>query len=422
MESGSFRTGVPEHTAAKTFVAVAGPSLISLVPMAVAPALPAMAQHFAQGGDGALFAQMVMAVPAVMIIAAASLSGFLAERVGRRTVLLSALLLYTLAGLACLIVPDSFTLVAARLVLGFAAGAIMTSSLSLVADFPAGPQRDRVLGFASAGAAFMAVVALTLGGVLVEAFGWRGPFALYALSLPVFAVALRAVQSPARPAGDMHVGRRRVLPLLWPVYLLTLLLTIGLFMPGIQGPFLLQAEGVTSATTQGLILASYSLTAAIVAACYGRIAGVIGMRGRIAAAAIGLGLGGIAMALLHGGALTLALGCIVTGAGAGLVEPVTVSLVLQRAPAALQTRAIGLLLSAVFLGQFLNPLVVDPFLNPLVVDPLRSAMGIHGAFVAVGIVFVALASVAMLGGLGRLANPRGAEAAGVSSQSKREAF
>ena len=396
MTSGSTRTDVSEHTAAKTFVAVAGPSLISLVPMAVAPALPAMAERFAHGGDGALFAQMVMAVPALMIIVAASLSGFLAERMGRRTVLLSALLLYALAGLACLFVPDSRTLIAARLVLGFAAGAIMTSSLSLVADFPPGPVRDRVLGFASAGAAFMAVLALTLGGVLVEAFGWRGPFILYALSLPILAVAVHAVQSQVRSPSDPKAGRRRVLPLLWPVYLLTLVLTVGLFMPGIQGPFLLQVEGITNAATQGMILASYSLTAAVVAACYGRIAGMLSMRARIAVAALGLGLGGMAMALLHGGPLTLALGCAITGAGAGLVEPVTVSLVLQRAPVALQTRAIGLLLSAVFLGQFLNPLVVNP---------LRSSLGIHGAFIAVGVVFLALSALALLGGLGRLANP-----------------
>ncbi len=395
MSSGSIRTDASEYTAAKTFVAVAGPSLISLVPMAVAPALPAMAQHFAQGSDGALFAQMVMAVPAIMIIVAASLSGFLAERLGRRTVLLTALALYALSGLACLVVPDARSLIVARLVLGFAAGAIMTSSLSLVADFPEGPLRDRVLGFASGSAAFMAVVALTLGGVLVEAFGWRGPFVLYALALPIFAVAVRAVRSQVHPPTDRQEGQRRVLPLLWPVYLLALVLTIGLFMPGIQGPFLLQAEGVTNAATQGMILASYSLTAAVVASCYGRVAGVLGMRGRIAAAALGLGLGGVAMAALQGGALTLALGCIVTGAGAGLVEPVTVSLVLQRAPVALQARAIGLLLSAVFLGQFLNPLVVDP---------LRSGLGIHGAFIAVGAVFLALSVLVLLGGFGRLAN------------------
>ena len=171
------------HTAGKTFVAVAGPALISLVPMAVAPALPSMAAHFAGGGDGAFFAQMVMAVPALMIIVSSALSGFLAERLGRRSVLLAALLLYALSGLACAVIPSAAGLIGARLVLGFAAGMVMTCSMSLVADFPAGPARDRVLGYASASAAFMAVVALTLGGLLVEALGWRGPFALYALAL-----------------------------------------------------------------------------------------------------------------------------------------------------------------------------------------------------------------------------------------------
>jgi MFS family permease len=391
-----------------TFVAVTGPSLIALVPMAVAPALPAMAEQFAQGDDGAFFAQLVMAVPAIMIILAAALSGFLAERLGRRVVLLSALLLYAVAGLACLWAADTTTLVAARLLLGFAAGAVMTGSLSMVADFPSGPVRDRVLGFASAGAAVMAVVALTAGGLLVERFGWRGPFVLYALSLPVLAVAVRALHATPRQADADTSGPRRVLPLLWPVYLLTLVLTIGLFMPGIQGPFLLQAEDVGNAATQGMILASYSLTAALVAASYGRIVRLVGPRGTITLAALGLGAGALLLALLHGGPLALAAGCIVTGAGAGLVEPSTVSLVLQRAPAALQTRAIGMLLGAVFLGQFLNPLAVNP---------LRAALGIHGAFIAVGVVFLLLAVLALLVNFGRLAGPGASAALGARSQS-----
>jgi MFS family permease len=395
------------HSVGKTFVAVAGPALIALVPMAVAPALPAMAAHFAAGSDGAFFAQMVMAVPALMIIVSSALTGFLAERLGRRAVLLTALLLYAASGLACAVIPSAAGLIAARLLLGFAAGMVMTCSMSIVADFPEGPERDRVLGWASAGAAFMAVLALTFGGLLVEALGWRGPFALYALALIVLAVAWRAVDNQAQ--GLRHAGepRRRVTPLLWPVLLLTLVLTIGLFMPGIQGPFLLQAEGVTQAATQGLILASYSLTAAIVAAFYGRIAAVLAMRGRIVLAALGLGGGALLMAGLHGGATTLALGCIVTGAGAGLVEPVTVSLALQRTPAALHTRAIGVLLGAVFLGQFLNPLLIDP---------LRASLGIHGAFVTVGWLFIGLGVLAAAGGLRALVSPdAGAQGGGPQS-------
>jgi MFS family permease len=384
------------HSTGKVFVAVGGPALISLVPMAVAPALPAMAAHFAEGRDGAFFAQMVMAVPALMIIVSAAFSGFLAERFGRRAVLLLALILYVVSGSACVFIPSANGLIAARLVLGFAAGMVMTASMSLVADFREGVERDRVLGFASAGAAVMAVLALTLGGLLVEVADWRAPFVLYALALPVLFVALVSVDNRTRAEQGAHRPHQRVLPLMWPVYLLTLVFTIGLFMPGIQGPFLLQTEGVTHAATQGMILASYSLTAAIVAACYGKIAGVLSMRTRIAAMALGLGVGSLAMALLHGGAATLAFGCILTGAGAGLVEPVTVSLVLQRAPIALQTRAIGLLLSAVFLGQFLNPLLIDP---------LRTGLGIHAAFVAVGVFFVALSALAALGALRVVASP-----------------
>jgi MFS family permease len=157
-----------------------------------------------------------------------------------------------------------------------------------------------------------------------------------------------------------------------------------------------------------MILASYSLTAALVAASYGRIVRLVGPRGTITLAALGLGAGALLLALMHGGPLALAAGCIVTGAGAGLVEPSTVSLVLQRAPAALQTRAIGLLLGAVFLGQFLNPLAVNP---------LRAALGIHGAFIAVGVVFLLLAVLALLVNFGRLAGPGASAAIGARSQS-----
>jgi MFS family permease len=354
-----------------------------------------MAQYFAPEGNGALFAQMIMAVPALMIILAAAAAGYLAERVGRRAVLSWALLVYAVAGLAGLWAPNGAILVAFRLVLGFAAGAIMTISLSLVADFPAGAVRDRVLGFASAGAAAMAVVALTLGGLLVDSFGWRGPFVLYALSLPVFAVALKAVPRGTHRGAPRSTPRPRMMSALWPVYLLTLVLTIGLFMPGIQGPFLLQAKGVANAATQGMILASYSLTAALVAACYGPLARVLAMPARVALASCGLGLGGLAMAVGEGPA-ALAFGCIVTGAGAGLVEPVTVSMGLQRAPAAVHTRAIGLLLGAVFLGQFINPLALNP---------LRATLGIQGVFIVVGTFFVSLGVVASATAIRRRANP-----------------
>ena len=145
---------------ARTWVVILGPSL---------------AEHFAGQRDGALFAQLVMTVPAVLLIVSATLAGLIAERIGRRRVLVAALVLFVLAGTAGLYAPDATTLIASRLLLGLAGGAVLTSSLSLAGDFPEGGARERVLGFAGAGGAAGAIVALNAGGWLVDTAGWRGP-------------------------------------------------------------------------------------------------------------------------------------------------------------------------------------------------------------------------------------------------------
>jgi len=379
------------HRAARIFVAVAGPALIALVPMAVIPALPQMAERFAASGNGALFAQMVMTVPAVFIILATLVSGWLVERLGRRSVMLSALAVYTVAGLGLTVAPSAEALIAMRLALGFCAGLVMTCSMSMVADFREGGERERVLGFASASAAALAVVAQVAGGLLVQAFGWRGSFLLYALAAPVFAVALVGatdLRSVRQAAAALPLRR-----LLWPVMLLTLVLTLGLFMPGIQGPFLLVSRGVVEPATIGMVLASYSVAAALVAASYGWIAQRIGMAAQIALAGLGMGVGCLLLAWLPLGVSGFVFGCVVVGAGVGLIEPLTVTLALQRTPAAQHTRAIGLLLSSVFLGQFLNPVLVNP---------LRGQLGDVGSFTIVGTFFVVLGVLAACGTLARL--------------------
>ncbi|HWI10068.1 MAG TPA: MFS transporter, partial [Burkholderiaceae bacterium] len=178
------------HDFGKACIVVAGPTLVTLIPMAAAPALPAMAAKFAAsfGGNGALFAQLVMTVPALMLILAAPLAGVLVERLGRRPVLLASLLLFTLAGAGALVTPDAVSLMICRVLLGIAGGGVLTVCLSMAADFAEGGPRERLLGFAVAGASALAAVALVGGGRLVDELGWRAPFALYLLGIPALLV------------------------------------------------------------------------------------------------------------------------------------------------------------------------------------------------------------------------------------------
>lgn len=371
------------NSAAKSVVIVTGPALIALIPMAAAPAMPAMAARFALGDDGALFAQMVMTIPAVLLILSATITGILAERIGRRPVLLTALALFAAAGMAALVAPDSTLLIASRLLLGLAGGAILTVTFSLAGDYPEA-QRERILGFAGAAAAVAAMIALTVGGALVDRFGWRGPFALYAASLPVLILASRAVSESTTTEHEHSL--LSPLRLLWPSYLLTIVLVIGVFLPGIQGPFLLQAEGIGSAATQGMVIATSSLFAAIASASFGYLRRYLSIQALTIITALSMGIGASAVVALHG-AMPVALCFALIGIGAGLVEPVTLSLVLARAPKSMQPRAVGLVLSAVFLGQFLNPLVLNP---------VRQSQGPSHAFLAAGLILLALGAALSL--------------------------
>lgn len=384
-------TAGQSNTLGKSIVIVSGPSLVALIPMAVAPAMPAIASAFPESGDGPFFAQMVMAAPAVMVMLGAPIGGWLSDRVGRRIVLLTALALFVAAGIFPVLAPNAVSLIISRLALGAAGGAILTSTFALAGDY-VGHARERILGFAGAGAACCAIIAMTFGGKLVDAFGWRGPFVLYLMAVPVLLLSCFVIASaPADQARTVKVASKHSVRAYIPIYALTCVLTIGLFMPGIQGPFLLKADGINSAATIGVVLSSYSLTAAFAAACYGPLRRVLSSNSVLAVAALSLGGGSLALAASTGVVQLLA-GCIVTGIGAGLVEPVTVSLILGQAHPEIRQRAVGFLLSSVFLGQFLNPVVLSP---------LRAVFDVHGAFVVVGSVFVVFSILILWMGIGK---------------------
>jgi MFS family permease len=163
--------------------------------------------------------------------------------------------------------------------------------------------------------------------------------------------------------------------------MLAALLTVGMFMPSIQGPFLLAQRGVTSAEVQGTVAAACALVAAVSAASYGYIVRYVSPRKLLMATAFLFGVGAIGMARLNG-IVAMGSASALMGIGAGLVEASCATLIMARCSAEMRSRALGLLLSAVFFGQFLNPWVVAP---------LRNWFGVEGAFIAVGLLFLVLA-------------------------------
>lgn len=118
------------------------------------------------------------------------LMGGLADRFGRKRVLLLGAAAFGATSALAAFAADPGTLVAARAAQGIAAATLMPSTLSLIRNlFPEPRQRTRAIALWSAGASGGAVLGPLVGGLLLERFWWGSVFLI---NVPIMAVLLVA--------------------------------------------------------------------------------------------------------------------------------------------------------------------------------------------------------------------------------------
>jgi MFS transporter, DHA1 family, multidrug resistance protein len=107
--------------------------------------------------------------------------GPLADRFGRRPVLLWGLALYSLASLAAMLAPSVYVLIALRMLQGVGVACAFVCGRGLIRDLFAPEAGARVMARAFSFMAAVPVFGPFLGGVLDARLGWWAPFALLAL-------------------------------------------------------------------------------------------------------------------------------------------------------------------------------------------------------------------------------------------------
>jgi MFS family permease len=167
---------------------------------AVSPALAKIRQAFPTA-DITLI-KLVLTLPSLLIIPFSLLSGFLAARMKKKTVLLIGLVIYFLGGIGGGFAQNITQLLVIRGLFGIGVGLIIPLSTSLIADFYEGAERTKVMGLSGSVSHLGGVIFLLLSGWLA-CMSWRYAFGVYALSL-ITAVML-AVWLPEsvskKPAG-----------------------------------------------------------------------------------------------------------------------------------------------------------------------------------------------------------------------------
>jgi len=119
--------------------------------------------------------------------------GGLGDRFGVARVFAAGIVLFVLASLACALAQTPGQMIAARAVKGFGAGFMVPGSMAIIAlSYPAA-ERGRALGLWAASSAIATAAGPVLGGALITFgpdWGWR---LIFAVNLPVGALALAAL-------------------------------------------------------------------------------------------------------------------------------------------------------------------------------------------------------------------------------------
>jgi EmrB/QacA subfamily drug resistance transporter len=159
-------------------------------------AVPDLARDFS--GTSVTSLSWVITAYFVAFAAALTPAGRLADVVGRRLLFVCGVCAFTLMSLACALAPNLPSLVTARALQGVGAAAMIPASLALVLHGAPPERRAHAVGLWSASGALAAAVGPSVGGLLVEAFGWRS---LFVVNVPVGVAMVALTWVVPRAAG-----------------------------------------------------------------------------------------------------------------------------------------------------------------------------------------------------------------------------
>ena len=150
-------------------------------------ALPRLGRELPTVGIGILEGQVYVVAGYMAALAAFLLpGGALGDTYGRRRAYLVGLAGFGIASIACGLAPTLDFLVVARLVQGIAGAILIPGTLAIITSLYDGPERTRAFGIWTTATSGILVVGPTLGGILVETFGWRS---IFLVNVPLIALA-----------------------------------------------------------------------------------------------------------------------------------------------------------------------------------------------------------------------------------------
>ncbi|WP_101298003.1 MFS transporter [Halegenticoccus soli] len=390
-------TGVPWRSPAVQIVLLSTALAPLGVPL-VSPALPVIRDTF---GVTDATASLLISSYFVAGIVLSPFIGALADRLGRKRVLVWSLAAFGLTGGAAAFAPTFEAVLALRAIGGVASAGIFISTITLIGDVFDGVQRNAVLGannaVLSAGAAAFPI----LGGALV-AVAWNVPFLAYFAAVPLAAAAFALLDEPERDGAEVRIdlaylrGAARAVaePAVLTMYAATFAVEFLLFGAVLTVlPFLLEAEYALAPVLIGVVITTAEASSIAVSMINGRLARRFSNGGLVAAGFACYGVGFLG-AWLAPSPLAVSLAMLPVGAGVGLVLPCVDAEVSDAVSGTYRAGALSLRNSTTFLGRSAGPVAFAGLAATTGYPALLLATGVASFACAVGLAFATRGGVA----------------------------
>lgn len=346
-----WRSGTLHVILFSSLVGVMGVSLVS-------PVLPELRNIFEVTDAQVGLVITAYTVPGIFIT---PFVGLVADRFGRRRVLVPLLFLFGIAGAAIAFARTFDEILLLRFVQGIGASALVTLAITLIGDVYDGARRDAVMGLNGSTIGSGAAIYPIVGGALA-AIRWSTPFLFFAVAILVGLYALLALDEPAEAEST---GLRTYLGSLREVLLLpraiALLGAIFLLFVVFYGailttlPLVLNDEFGLDSARIGLLLAMVAVASATTSSQYGRISE---WRSASELVALGFVANGLSLLCVWLSPSPAAVGAslLLFGVGLGIAVPSLDTAIITIVSAQLRAGMMGMRTSMLRLGQTVGPI------------------------------------------------------------------
>ncbi len=341
----------------------------------VTPAFPRIVQDLGVSSGQVGLLITVFTLPGIVLT---PVLGVLSDRHGRKKILVPALLLFGVAGGACVLARSFELLLLLRFFQGMGAAALGTLNVTVIGDIYAGRERSAALGYNSSVLSVGTASYPAIGGGLAT-FGWFYPFALPVVAVPIGLFVLFSLRNP-EPRNEEglkeyfgsvweHLRDREVLGLIG-VSLLTFIILFGPQLSYL--PILMNDRFDAPSYVIGAVLSGASLTTAVVSSQLGRLTGRFREKTLLRCAFL-LYAAGLALVAVTPTLLLLLIPSALFGIAQGINLPNVFSLLNAHAPNENRGAFMATNGMALRTGQTVGPLLMAS---------LAGALGATGAYLA----------------------------------------